>query len=153
SARYCPASGGTGVLTLREELTALYVGEVEPAEVVGAFRRAAVVVPLDERGGLWTASYGGVGWIHAFCDEAALARFVMARAEACGVAVRPGEAVVDYVTSLGARLLDVVIPAVGEPTGVALDVGGDTPFFLPPVAGVVPDAVAVATVAAGGGEG
>ncbi|MGI5336575.1 SseB family protein [Streptomyces sp. CA-181903] len=99
---------------------------------------------------MWTASYEGVGWIHAFSDEAALARFVMARADACGVAVRPGEAVVDYVTTLGARLLDVVIPAVGEPTGVALDVGGDTPFFLPPVAGVVPD---VAVVAAAGGEG
>ncbi len=91
------------MLTLREELTALYLGEVEPAEVVGAFRRAAVVVPLDEHGGLWTASYEGMGWIHAFCDEAALARFVMARADACGVAVRPGEAAVDYVTTLGAR--------------------------------------------------
>ncbi|EMF02199.1 hypothetical protein H340_01824 [Streptomyces mobaraensis NBRC 13819 = DSM 40847] len=137
------------MLTLREQLTALYAGEVEPAEVVGAFRRSAVVVPLDERGGLWTATYEDVGWIHAFCDEAALARFVMARADACGVAVRPGEAAVDYVTTFGARLLDVVIPAVGEPTGVALDMGGDTPFFLPPVAGVVPDEAAVPATAGG----
>ncbi|MBZ4323592.1 SseB family protein [Streptomyces huiliensis] len=118
----------------------MYTNEVEPAEVVGAFRRALVVVPLDERGGLWTVPYGGVWWIHAFCDEAALARFAAAKSHGTEW---------DYVTTFGARLLDVVVPAVGEPTGVALDLGGDTPFFLPPVAGVVPDAAAVVTTAGG----
>ncbi|KNB54164.1 hypothetical protein AC230_01320 [Streptomyces caatingaensis] len=112
----------------------MYAGRAEPLEALGQFRRSPVLVPLDARGGLWTAAYEGVWWIHAFSDEAALARFMAGRADGRDV---------EYVTVLGARLLDVVVPAVGEPVGVALDVGGDTPFLLPPVVGVVPDVAAV----------
>jgi hypothetical protein len=47
---------------------------------------------------------------------------------------------------LGARLLDVGVGATGVPCGVALDVGsqGDGVLF-PPLAGIVPDAVALDT--------
>ncbi|GAA2934716.1 hypothetical protein GCM10020221_33110 [Streptomyces thioluteus] len=125
----------TWASSLREELAALYEGRAEPPEVLGKFRRTAVLVPLDARGGLWTAAHEGVWWIHAFSDEAALSRFALNRAAA-------GEDW-EYVTILGARLLDVVIPAVGEPAGAAVDVGSDRPFLLPPLAGVVPEAAAV----------
>ncbi|MEV4438374.1 SseB family protein [Streptomyces sp. NPDC049577] len=127
---------------LAREVAALHEGRGRPAAVVGEFRRAAVLVPLDERGGLWTTAHGDVWWIHAFTDEAALARFAVARADGSGTP-RPDW---EYVSVLGARLLDVVVPAIGEPAGVALDVGGDAPFFLPPVAGVVPEAAALNTV-------
>lgn len=43
----------------------------EFAAALGGFRRSPVLVPLDDRGGLWTTSYGGVWWIHAFSDEEA----------------------------------------------------------------------------------
>ncbi|MFY4723926.1 hypothetical protein [Streptomyces sp. LaBMicrA B280] len=43
---------------------------------------------------------------------------------------------------LGARLLDAAVPAAGVPCGVALDAGGPGALF-PPVAGIVPDRVAV----------
>lgn len=45
---------------------------------------------------------------------------------------------------LGARLLDVAIPAMPVPYGVALDVGSEGQGALfPPVRGIVPDAAAV----------
>ncbi len=127
--------GSRRVNALAEEVAAIHEGRGHPASVVGEFRRTAVLVPLDERGGLWTTIHDDVSWIHAFTDEAALARFALARGA--------GDMDWSYVTVLGARLLDVVVPGVGETAGVALDVGSDTPFFLPPVVGVVPDAAAV----------
>ncbi|MBB4886218.1 SseB family protein [Streptomyces netropsis] len=103
---------------------------------LGGFRRSAVLVPLDDRGGLWTTSYGGVWWIHAFSDEDALADFARTRDGHTGRQW-------DYVSVLGARLLDVVIPGMGEPAGVALDPGGVHPMLFPPLMGVVPDTAAV----------
>ncbi|WP_374982493.1 SseB family protein [Streptomyces fradiae] len=86
-------------------------------------------------GGLWTAELGGVRWICAFSHEESLARFAHARGEAD----HPWE----YRTVLGARLLDVMVPLLGVPAGVALDAGGDDGVLFPPVRGVVPDAAAV----------
>ncbi|MEV6778677.1 SseB family protein [Streptomyces syringium] len=106
------------------------------AAALGGFRRSPVLVPLDDRGGLWTTPYGGVWWIHAFSDEDSLADFARARDEHAGRQW-------DYVTVLGARLLDVVIPGMGEPAGVALDPGGAHPALFPPLVGVVPDRAAV----------
>nr|WP_285563483.1 hypothetical protein [Streptomyces hygroscopicus] len=101
---------------------------------LGEFRRTAVLVPVDERGVPLTGDHGGVRWIFAFSGEAALARYALARGE--------GDRVWAYQGWLGARLLDAAVPAVGVPCGVALDVGGAGVLF-PPVAGVVPDGVAV----------
>ncbi|WP_254792783.1 SseB family protein [Streptomyces sp. CC77] len=107
----------------------------EFAALLGEFRRTAVLVPLDAHGSLWSAELGGVRWICAFSDEAALARFAYAQGD-------PGREW-EYRTVLGARLLDVMVPMLEVPAGVALDAGSEDGMLLPPVAGVVPDAAAV----------
>jgi hypothetical protein len=107
----------------------------EFAVLLGEFRRAPVLVPLDENDDPLVGDYGGVRWIYAFSDESALARFAFARGE--------GAREWAYQRVLGARLLDVGVPATGVPCGVALDVGSeDDGVLFPPVVGTVPDAVA-----------
>ncbi|MFJ8075382.1 SseB family protein [Streptomyces sp. NPDC096176] len=105
------------------------------AVLLGEFRRTAVLVPFDAQGSLWTADFNGVRWICAFSDEEALARFARAQ----GDAGREWE----FRTVLGARLLDVMVPMLPGPAGVALDAGSVEGMLFPPVVGVVPDAVAV----------
>ncbi|MFE7585615.1 SseB family protein [Streptomyces gardneri] len=105
------------------------------AQLLGEFRRTAALVPFDEAGSLWTADFNGVRWICAFSDDEALARFAVAR----GDAAREWT----YRTVLGARLLDVMVPMLPGPGGVALDAGSADGMVFPPVAGIVPDAVAV----------
>ncbi|MEV6330288.1 SseB family protein [Streptomyces sp. NPDC051909] len=107
----------------------------EFARLLGEFRRTAVLVPFDGFESPWTADFGGVRWICAFSDEEALARFAVAR----GDAGREWT----YRTVLGARLLDVMVPLLPGPGGVALDAGSADGVVFPPVAGVVPDEVAV----------
>ncbi|MFM9369795.1 SseB family protein [Streptomyces sp. Da 82-17] len=127
------AAGGPSAEQARRQFAAL----------LGEFRRSAVLVPLTgggaDSGGFWTADHGGIRWILAFSDEGALARFALARGEGA----RPW----DYQSVLGARLLDVAVPAVakdGVPCGIALDTADEQDAVLfPPVTGVVPDAVAV----------
>ncbi|MFJ9178849.1 SseB family protein [Streptomyces sp. NPDC102360] len=112
----------------------------EFAALLGEFRRAAVLVPLageDEQDGLWSAESGGLRWICAFSHEEALARFVEARGTAEATRDWP------YLKVLGARLLDEAVGAAGVPCGVALDPGSPDGVLFPPVAGIVPDAVAV----------
>ncbi|MFF4446418.1 SseB family protein [Streptomyces sp. NPDC001502] len=107
----------------------------EFAVLLGEFRRTAVLVPIDPYGSLWTAEQGGVRWICAFSDEEALARFAAAQ----GDAGREWE----YHSVYGARLLDVMVPKLGVPAGVALDAGSADGMLFPPVAGVVPDSAVV----------
>jgi hypothetical protein len=98
--------------------------------LVGEFRRAVVLVPLDPAGGLWSAELGGIRWLYAFSDERSLARFAVAQGAESGW---------EYVSVLGARLLDVAVAAVVGPAGVAVDVGSKRPMLFPPVEGIVPD--------------
>ncbi|WP_245239073.1 hypothetical protein [Streptomyces sp. MZ04] len=108
----------------------------EFAALLGEFRRTAVLLPLGEDACPLTADFNGIRWIYAFSDEAALARFAVMRGD--------GARAWDYQCLLGARLLDGVVPAVGVPCGVALDVGSEgDEVLLPPLLGIVPDAVAV----------
>ncbi|WP_405943251.1 hypothetical protein [Streptomyces sp. NBC_00207] len=110
------------------------------ARLLGEFRRTALLVPLSEGddGGLMSGWQGGVRWIYAFTDEDALARFAVARG--AGAEVREWE----YLSILGARLVDAVIPTVDGPTGVAVDVADeDASMLFPPVVGIVADAYAV----------
>jgi hypothetical protein len=124
---------------LAEEIAAVRAGRGEPAALIGEFRRTAVLVAVAD-GGLMSAVYGGVRWLYAFTDEAALARFALARG------ARPGEAW-EYRSVLGARLLDAVMPALEGPAGVAVNVADeDGSMMFPPVRGVVPDAAAVDAV-------
>ena len=118
---------------LRGRLTDLVaVGQGNLRELVGEVRRAEVLVPVVD-GSLLSVEVGGIRWLFAFTDESALERFAAAR----------GEAVPEWVPVFGARLLDQVIPRVGGPAGVAVDAGSPTGFTLPPVTGIVADAVAV----------
>ena len=120
------------------------------------FRHTAVLVPLDEQGGVWSAELGGIRWILAFSDDEALARFALAREESDmgwgSRASRASRASPEwaYHKVLGRRLLESVIPAVGRPCGVALDAGSEDGRVLPPVAGIVPDKATVDALAAHG---
>ncbi|MFH9477165.1 hypothetical protein ACH4L7_25480 [Streptomyces anulatus] len=131
---------GDGV-ALADRIAERRAGVGDPGALVGELRRALVLVPYD-RGGLWTAEFGGIRWVCGFTDEAALARFAAERAvvDGTGAAERPWE----YAAFRGARLLDEVIPAMGAPAGVAVNVADpDGSMLFPPVVGIVPDAVAV----------
>ncbi|MEU2247330.1 SseB family protein [Streptomyces sp. NPDC019224] len=110
-------------------------GAGDPRALVGEMRRAVLLVPMaGDR--LWSARLGGVRWIHGFTDEAALARFARHHA--------PGDRPMDYAALLGARIVDEILPALGEPAGLAVDVATeDGAMFFPPVVGIVPEAVAV----------
>ncbi|MEU1041421.1 hypothetical protein [Streptomyces sp. NPDC005907] len=112
------------------------------AELLEEFRHTPVLVPLgeadgaDAERGLLTADWNGVRFILAFSDGQALARYAQARGEFARKWT--------YQTVLGARLLDVAVPAAGVPCGVALDCAdGPDGMVFPPVRGVVPDRAAV----------
>ncbi|MFG3347648.1 SseB family protein [Streptomyces sp. NPDC048018] len=130
-----PTADPPGATTDPAAVDELATARREFARLLGEFRRTAVLVPFDASGSLWTADFNGVRWICAFSDEEALARF----AEARGEAGREWT----YRTVLGARLLDVMVPMLPGPGGVALDAGSTDGVVFPPVAGIVPDEVAV----------
>ncbi|MGW1006484.1 hypothetical protein [Streptomyces sp. NPDC002520] len=127
-----PALDGPEVVARRREFAAL----------LGEFRRTPVLVPLgdgpgsDWERGLLTVDFNGIRFILAFSDEQALARYAVARGEAAREWT--------YQTVLGARLLDVAVPAAGVPCGVALDCAdGEGGMVFPPVRGIVPDEAAL----------
>lgn len=106
------------------------------------FRTTPVLVPLgrsqstDSGGGFLTADMNGIRFILAFSDQQALARY----AQAQGMFHSEWS----YQTVLGARLLDVAVPAAGVPCGVALDCAdGAEGLVLPPVKGIVPEETAI----------
>ncbi|MFF4038719.1 hypothetical protein [Streptomyces sp. NPDC001816] len=106
---------------------------------LGEFRRRRVLVPYGENGAALTVETHAARWLLAFTDEAALARYARARGE--------GDRVWRYRTVWGAAVLDAGVPAVAEaglPCGVLVDAGdGERGMVLPPVVGIVPEAVAV----------
>ncbi|MCX5239626.1 hypothetical protein [Streptomyces prunicolor] len=123
--------------TLAERIARYRGGVGDPRAMVGELRRAALLVPLDDGGGgMWTGHLGGVRWIFAFTGEESLARFARSRGNS--------EQAWEYAELLGARLLDEVVPGMGEPAGIAVDVAdGDGAMLFPPVLGIVPEAAAV----------
>lgn len=125
-------------LRLQTRLTDLAeTGQGDLRELVGEFRRSEVLVPVVDDS-LLSVEAGGIRWLFAFTDDAALVRFAQSR----------GEAVPERVPVHGARLLDQVVPGVtkaGGPVGIAVDAGSPTGMVLPPVTGVVPHAVALDT--------
>ncbi|MER7468412.1 hypothetical protein [Streptomyces sp. NPDC097981] len=128
-------------MELTAEIAALRGGTGDPGRLVGEFRRAVLLVPRSGgsahgEGGLMSAVSGGIRWFYAFTDEEAMARFAVARGEA-------GREW-PYLATLGARLVDAVVPEVDGPAGVAVNVAdADGSMLFPPVAGIVPDASAV----------
>jgi hypothetical protein len=130
-----PKPAGASPSSLGSPGEELAAARREFAVLLGEFRRTAVLVPLDAYGSLWTADQNGVRWICAFSDEEALARFARAQGDA--------EREWTYQTVLGARLLDVMVPLLKVPAGVALDAGSDEGMLFPPVEGIVPEGSAV----------
>ncbi|MFJ9818283.1 hypothetical protein ACIRU3_24045 [Streptomyces sp. NPDC101151] len=107
---------------------------------LGDFRRRRVLVPYGEDGAALTVETHGARWLLAFTDEAALALYARARGE--------GDRAWRYRAVWGAAVLDAGVPAVtaeaGLPCGVLVDAGdGERGLVLPPVVGIVPEAVAV----------
>lgn len=132
---------------LAERIAERRAGVGDPRALVGEMRRSILLVPTCD-GGLWSARSGGVRWICGFTDETALARFAVRRG--------PGDRPMDYAALLGARIVDEVVPSLGEPAGLAVDIASeDGSMFFPPVSGIVPDGVAVdaGTVQEGGDRG
>ncbi len=123
-------------MELPDEMSTVRTGEGNLAALLGEFRRAAVLVPLFQNG-LMSGDFGGIRWIYAFTSEAALARFDAGLGTAA-------PATREDITVLGGRLLDVVIPSLGAPAGIAVDVADeDRSILFPPVVGIVPDRAAV----------
>lgn len=80
-----------------------------------------------------------------FTDEAALARFALLHGS--------GDQPMEYAALLGARIVDEVVPSLDGPTGLAVDIATeDGSMFFPPVAGIVPEAVALDVDSEGGGR-
>ncbi|MEW2412880.1 hypothetical protein AB0953_04005 [Streptomyces sp. NPDC046866] len=104
-------------------------------ERLADFRSRVLLVPLDERGGLWTSPFGGIDWICAFTGEEHLARFAEARGET--------DREWPYRRLVGARILDEVVPAVDFPCGVAWNPAGPEGMVFPPLRGFVPDKAAL----------
>ncbi|GAA2792263.1 hypothetical protein GCM10010505_19730 [Kitasatospora aburaviensis] len=130
---------------LVHQVRMLRAGVGDPALMVAQFRLSAVLVPRWGEEAVWTADHEGLRWIYAFTSEEELAAF--ARLKELPVDGLP------YLTVLGSRLLDVAVPALGMPGGVALDVAGAEPMFFPPMRGIVPDEVALDGAAVSKGEG
>ncbi|MFB6436914.1 SseB family protein [Streptomyces sp. NPDC056411] len=127
-------------MSLADEIAAVHAGQPDPGALVGEFRRTHVLLPTVDDTFL-SAELDGIRWVYAFTNEEALSRFALSRGS------EPG-AEWQYVSVSGARVLDVLIPAIEGPTGVALDAGSEQGALFPPVSGIVPDSVAV-DVAAG----
>ncbi|GAB7030832.1 SseB family protein [Streptomyces sp. NPDC021749] len=122
-------------MSLIDEVAAIHAGQPDPAALVGEFRRTHVLIPTVNDS-LLSTELDGIRWLCAFTDEEALSRFALGRG------AEPG-AEWQYVSVSGARVLDVLIPAIEGPTGVALDAGSEQGALFPPVAGIVPDRVAI----------
>ncbi|MGW6914470.1 hypothetical protein ACWGB8_11710 [Kitasatospora sp. NPDC054939] len=110
-------------------------GAGDPAVLVAEVRRSALLVLRWGEEAVWTSDHGGLRWIHAFTSEAELAAFAQAKG-------LPLEGL-PYLTVLGSRLLDVAVPALGVPGGIALDAAGAQGMLFPPMRGIVPDALAL----------
>ncbi|MGP8300664.1 SseB family protein [Streptomyces inhibens] len=122
-------------MSLADEVAAVHAGQPDPAALVGEFRRTHVLIPTVNDT-LLSTELDGIRWLYAFTDEEALSRFAISRGTEPGTAWQ-------YVTASGARVLDVLIPAIEGPTGVALDAGSEQGALFPPVSGIVPDSAAI----------
>lgn len=122
---------------MRVEIARVRSGTGDGQSLMPTFRDAVVLLPQTADGPVAAGDYGGLRWLYAFTTETELASWVVARG---------GDATADqaYVTVRGSRVLDALLPAVGVPTGIAIDVAGAAPMLLPPVRGVVADEQAVA---------
>ncbi|MFG2843147.1 hypothetical protein ACGF12_08210 [Kitasatospora sp. NPDC048296] len=130
---------------LMHQVRMVRLGLGDPAVMLAQFRLSPVLVPQWGDEAVWTADEGGLRWVFAFSSEEELAAFV--RSKGLSLDGFP------YMTVLGSRLLDVAVPGLGVPGGVALDVAGNEPMVFPPVRGIVPDEMALDGPGTAGGVG
>lgn len=110
---------------LLAEIAAVYGGFGRWEGLVREFRPSLVLVPTSSGGGLLAGDHSGVRWFLAFTGEQDLAEWAVASGR------RP-DVDMDFLTVLGERMLDVAVPSVDGPAGVALNIAGRRPIFLPP---------------------
>lgn len=143
------ATGDAGRAELAAEIRDFYAERGDRDALLATFREAAVIVPMAGPRSLWNGSAQGTRWLYAFTSESELRRFVHAKAARDDADLAAQRGRISFVTVLGFRLLDDVLPdfvrEVREPAGVAVDVCGAYPMMLPPTSGIVPDAIAVDT--------
>lgn len=108
---------------LRTEISMVRNGVGDPEALMDGLRRSVLFVPTTLDGAGLVADLEGLRWLYAFTSPAEMAAYFSAREEI-------GEPV-DFVTVLGERLVDVVIPAMGTPAGIAVDVAGQEPIMFP----------------------
>ncbi|MFE9425487.1 hypothetical protein ACFYNO_21255 [Kitasatospora sp. NPDC006697] len=111
------------LLSLSRGIEALYGGWGDGRQLVDQFRAATLLCPLAPDGEPMAGELGGLLWLYAFTDEPALARFARARGE--------GGRRWDFARIGGDLLLDVAVPRLDGPGGVAVDVGGPRPLAFP----------------------
>jgi hypothetical protein len=129
------------VTVLGDHIARVRAGTGDARVMVSAFRDSLVLVPQDG-GGAVAMEVSGVQWLPVFTTHAELAAWVVARGG-------DGDVEQNYLAVQGSRLLDVAIPDLGFPAGIAIDPAGIAPMMLPPVRGIVPDAAAVDVAVAG----
>lgn len=109
---------------LTDQIADLYEHhEIDGERLLAAFRESAVLVPTEGADDVLTVATEGSVWVLAFTSRQELARFGAAR----GVGAEEWP----YLTVRGWRLLDAIAAAGAAPTGVAVDLAGERPLFLP----------------------
>lgn len=114
---------------LRGEIAMVRHGVGDAESLMSSLRHSVLYVPRVSETALMSGDRGGVRWLYGFTTSEEMAAFFIARGE--------GDAELAYLTVLGERLLDIALPAMGVPGGVAVDVAGEHPMMFPGVFGVV----------------
>lgn len=112
-----------GCSALLAEIEAFYQGFGQPKALTDALRSSVLLMPVTDDDRVLTSAFGGLDWVCAFTSESEYARYLAARGDSEGRAFR---------TLFGSRIVDDVIPALENPTGIAVDIAGPSPLAFPP---------------------
>lgn len=123
-----------GNAVLRSEIQLVHAGVADGATLVASLRSSELLVPSAADGAPLTTDLDGVSWVLAFTSEQALAVYAAARG--------PVTRSTYFLTLSGSLLLDVALPALGRPGGIAVDLAGSYPMLFPATVEPVVDAVA-----------
>lgn len=127
-----------GNAVLRSEIQLVHAGVADGDSLVESLRRSELLVPSAADGAPLTTELDGVRWVLAFTSEQALAVYAAARG--------PVTRSTYFLTLSGGLLLDVALPALGRPgglaVGLAVDLAGSYPMLFPVTAEPVVEAVA-----------
>lgn len=120
-------------MSIVEEARRVRAGAGDPEALIREFRNSTMYVQRVDPLTLPLVELDGLSWVAAFSSLELLAEHLHKRNEEnAGYLAVPGE-----------RLLDVYLPALPKRTGVVLDSGSAHMIALPPVKGIVGDALAV----------